>query len=137
MKKKRNGAGIFMEEISLEEFINNLDESYRKIFDLLEDQTLISFTKSIVPMMKERGLTAETILFDENIKDQIDSIIEGNSDKLLAIETLLKGYEYLEHYLGSLHNKDRMVGLVDPAYKMVTYYMIQYILTKKSNKNIQ
>ena len=126
-----------MEEISLEEFISNLDSSYRAVFELLEDKMLISFAKSIVPIMKERGLTAETILFDEEIKDQIDTIIDGNADKLLAIETLLKGQEYLESYLESLNSKESISRLEDTAPKMVTYYMIHYILSKKSNKNIQ
>ncbi|MCQ6280883.1 hypothetical protein [Bacillus sp. EB600] len=125
-----------MEEVSLEEFISSLDPSYRAVFDLLEDKTLINFAKSIIPIMKDKGITAETILFDEEIKDQIDTIIDGNADKLLAIETLLKGLEYLESSLESFKSKESISKLEDTAPKMVTYYMIHYILSKKSNKNI-
>jgi len=126
-----------MEEISLEEFISSLDESYRKVFELLEDKTFIHFAKDLVPMMKEKGLTAETILFDEEIKVRIDPFIDGNGDKLLAIETLLKGFEHLENYFGAYDSEKINIGFEDTASKMVTYYMIQYILTKKAKKNVQ
>jgi hypothetical protein len=122
-----------MEEISFEEFISHLDESYRTVFELMEDKTLIRFAKSIAPIMKEKGLTAETILFDKEIKAQADTLISGNADKLLAIETLLKGFEYLDMFLESSNN----VAFEDTASKMVTYYMIQYILKNKSKKDIQ
>ncbi|WML52094.1 hypothetical protein RCG17_22250 [Neobacillus sp. PS3-12] len=135
MKKKWGGSS--MEEISLEEFISSLDESYRKVFELLEDKTYIHFAKDLVPMMKEKGLTAETILFDEEIKAKVDPFIDGNEDKLLAIETLLKGFEHLENYLGSYDSEKINIGFEDTASKMVTYYMIQYILTKKAKKNVQ
>jgi hypothetical protein len=135
--KKRNEAGSAMEEISLEEFISSLDESYRRIFDLLEDKTYIHFAKDLVPMMKEKGLTAETILFDEEIKAKMDPFIGGSEDKLLAIETLLQGFEHLENYLGSYDREKINIGFEDTASKMVTYYMIQYILTKKAKKNVQ
>jgi hypothetical protein len=124
-----------MEEISLEEFISSLDESYRIIFELLEDKTLIQSAKKIVPMMKDKGLTAETILFDDEIKAIVDPIIESSADKLLAIETLLKGFEYLEQYIESFDLEEINMGFEAP--KMVTYYMIQYILSKKANKNVQ
>jgi hypothetical protein len=124
-----------MEEISLEEFISTLDESYRIIFELLEDKTLIQSAKKIVPMMKDKGLTAETILFDDEIKAIVDPIIESSADKLLAIETLLKGFEYLEQYIESFDLEEINMGFEAP--KMVTYYMIQYILSKKANKNVQ
>jgi hypothetical protein len=126
-----------LEEISLEEFISNLDVSYRKTFELLEDKTFIRFAKDLVPIMKEKGLTAETILFDEEIKAKVDSFIDGNGDELLAIETLLKGFEHLENYLESYDSEKINIGFEDTASKMVTYYMIQYILTKKAKKNVQ
>jgi hypothetical protein len=127
------GQESYMEEISFEEFISHLDESYRTVFELMEDKTLIRFAKSIAPIMKEKGLTAETILFDKEIKAQADTLISGNADKLLAIETLLKGFEYLDMFLESSNN----VAFEDTASKMVTYYMIQYILKNKSKKDIQ
>jgi hypothetical protein len=126
-----------MEEISLEEFISSLDESYRIVFELLEDQTLIHFAKNMVPIMKAKGLTAETILFDEEIKAQMDTIIDGNADKLIALEALLTGEEYLEKFLESIDARESVPGLEDAAAKMVTYQMIQYILSKKSRKNVQ
>jgi hypothetical protein len=135
--KKEMRLDPSMEEISLEEFVSSLDESYRKIFDLLEDKTFIHFAKDLVPMMKEKGLTAETILFDEEIKAKVDPFIDGSGDKLLAIETLLKGFEHLENYLGSYDHEKLNIGFEDTASRMVTYYMIQYILTKKAKKNVQ
>lgn len=121
-----------MEEISLTEFIQSLDESYQKIFNLLEDDTFVSLAKEVAPLMKEKGLTTETILFDEEIKAKVDPIIDGSADKLLALETLLNGLEHLENYLEEMEE-----GNEDAASRMITYYMIQYILSKKGNKNVQ
>jgi CRISPR/Cas system CMR-associated protein Cmr5 small subunit len=121
-----------MEEISLTEFINSLGASYQKIFDLLDDDTFVSLAKEVAPLMKEKGLTAETILFDEEIKAKLAPVIDGSEDKLLAMETLLKGLEHLENYLEEMEE-----GNEDAASRMVTYYMIQYILSKKANKNVQ
>lgn len=126
-----------MEEITLEEFISCLDESYRIVFELLEDEAIISFAKHIAPIMKDKGLTAETLLFDEELKTQIDLFIDGSSDKLLAIEALLKGYEYLEQFLESISAEAGIPVQEDIAQKMVTYYMIQYILSKKSKQDVQ
>lgn len=126
-----------MEEVNLEEFINSLDESYRSVFTFLEDKTLLSFTKSMIPGMKEKGLSAETILFDQELKGQIDTFIDGDSDKLLAIEALLKGLEYLENLLGSFEYNEGFAMFENTPPKMVSYCMIQYILSKKSKKNIQ
>jgi hypothetical protein len=126
-----------MEEITLEEFISHLGESFKSVFEFLEDESITRFVKSMVPILKEKGLTADSMLFDKDIKAQIDTIIDGNYDKLLAIETLLKGSEYLENYYGSLDIDEGMMEPGDPAPKKLNYYMIQYILSKKSNKNAQ
>jgi hypothetical protein len=126
------GLANAMEEITLTEFISSLGESYQKIFDLLEDETLAGLAKELFPIMKEKGMTAETILFNEEIKGKVDLIVAGSEDKLLALETLLKGLEHLENYLVGMGGENE-----DKASRMVSYQMIQYILSKKANKNVQ